>query len=143
MDTAGITQRLDAVIVGNHVAELDDLRHAAEVFNQAGRAAEGLSREVINGNLTVVEIGVGNSGQVLENKVLNNPEVLANCGGTYLLMVADDEHGLPEIEGHEGQDVTLAGFIDDDDVKARYMGLEILHYTGKRSEERRVGKERR
>ena len=120
------------MIVGNHVAELDDLRHAAEVFNQAGRAPEGLSREVINRNLAVVEIRVRNSRQVLEDKVLNNPEILTDCGGTHLLVVADDEDSLPEVKSHQGHDVTLAGFIDDDHVKASYVWVEILHHAGKR-----------
>src|SRR5260370_40557751 len=43
MDAAGVTQRLDAVIVGNQVAELDDFRHAAEMFDQASSAAKGLA----------------------------------------------------------------------------------------------------
>src|SRR2546429_8577589 len=91
MDTAGVAQRLDAVIVRHYVAELDDLRHAAEVFNQAGRAPEGLSREVINRNLPVAEIRIRNSRQVLEDKVLNNTEILTNRRGAHLLVVADDE----------------------------------------------------
>src|ERR1700722_5521230 len=96
---AGITQRLDALIVGNHVAELDDFRHAPEMLNEAGSAPEGLAREVINGDLAVVEVGIGNPGEVLEDEILNDAEVLPYGGRADLLVVADHEHRLAEIQG--------------------------------------------
>src|SRR4029077_3456896 len=42
LDAAGVPQRLDAPIVGNHVAELNDFRHTAEMFDEAGCAAKRL-----------------------------------------------------------------------------------------------------
>jgi len=36
MDAAGVPQRLDTHIVGNHVAELNDLGYAAEMFHETG-----------------------------------------------------------------------------------------------------------
>ena len=48
------------------------------MFDKAGGAAEGLPREVVNRNLAVVEIGVRNTRQVLEDEVLDNAEILAD-----------------------------------------------------------------
>src|SRR5437764_11176253 len=61
MHAASVAQWLDAPIVGNHVAELNDFRDATEVFDEAGGAAKGLPRKVVDGNLAVVEIGVGDA----------------------------------------------------------------------------------
>src|SRR5256886_15559439 len=54
MHTAGVAQRLDAPIVGNHVAELNDFRDATEMLDKASRAAEGLPRQVVDGDLAVI-----------------------------------------------------------------------------------------
>ena len=43
LHAAGVTQRLDAVIVGNQVAELDNFRDTTEMFDEASGAAEGLA----------------------------------------------------------------------------------------------------
>src|SRR5882724_1780242 len=48
MDAARIAQGLNAAVVGNHVAELDDLRNAPEMFDEAGRAAERLTCEIVD-----------------------------------------------------------------------------------------------
>jgi hypothetical protein len=48
MDPARISQWLNAAIIRNYIAELNDLRNASEMFDKAGRAAERLAREVIN-----------------------------------------------------------------------------------------------
>src|SRR6266699_4042596 len=101
MDTTGIAQRLDAVIVRNQVAELDDFRNATEMFDEASGAPEGLAREIVNGNLAIVEIGIGDSREVLEDEVLDDAEILADGGRADLLVVANDENSLSEIEGHE------------------------------------------
>src|SRR5256886_7151891 len=49
-----VAQRLDAPIVGNHVAELNDFRDATEMLDKASRAAEGLPRQVVDGDLAVI-----------------------------------------------------------------------------------------
>src|SRR5438874_1680631 len=77
MHAAGIAQRFDAPVVGNHVAELNDFRDAAEVLDKTRRAAERLAREVVDGDLAVIEIGVRDALQILEDEVLNDAEVLA------------------------------------------------------------------
>src|SRR4029077_14904297 len=108
-DAAGIAQGLDAVIVGNQVAELDDFRDATEMFHKASGAAERLAREVVDGDLTVVEIGVGDTREVLKNEILNDAQVLADGGRTDLLVVADHKHSFSQIERDESHDVPLAG----------------------------------
>src|SRR6266481_1492558 len=47
-NAAGGAQRVAAPIVGNHVAELHDLRNTTEMLDKAGGAAEGLAREIID-----------------------------------------------------------------------------------------------
>jgi len=64
VDAACVPQGLDAAVVGNHVAELNDLRDAPEVFDQARGAAERLAREIVDGDLPVVEIGVRDSAGI-------------------------------------------------------------------------------
>src|SRR5260370_27285198 len=93
-DAAGVTQRLDAVIVGNQVAKLDDFRDATEMFDEASGAAERLASKIVDGDLSVVEIGIGDSRQVLEDQVLDDAEILADGGRADLFMVADDEDGF-------------------------------------------------
>src|SRR5712692_3334871 len=97
-NAAGVAQRLDAVIVGNQVAELDDFRDAAEMFDEASGAAEGLARKVVDGNLAIVKIGIGDSGEVLEDEVLDDAKILADGGRADLFVVADDEDGFSEVE---------------------------------------------
>ena len=131
-NAAGVAQRLDAVIVGNQVAELDDFRDAAEMFDEASGAAEGLAGEIVDGNLTIVEIGIGDSGKVLEDEVLDDAKILADGGRADLLVIADDEDGFPEIESDQGHDVALAGFVNDDDVESRGARIEVFDHAGQR-----------
>src|SRR6266478_3244398 len=129
-NAAGIAQRLDAVIIGDQIAKLDDLGHAAEMFDQASSAAKGLAREIVNGNLAIVEIGIGDSGEVLEDEVLDDAEILADGGRADLLVVADDEDGFAKIESDQGHDVALAGFVNDDHVEARGARIEVFDDAG-------------
>src|SRR3989442_13083051 len=131
-NAAGVAQRLDAVIVGNQVAELDDFRDAAEMFDEASGAAEGLAGEIVDGNLAIVEIGIGDSGEVLEDEVLDDAKILADGGRADLLVIADDEDGFPEIESDQGHDVALAGFVNDDDVESRGARIEVFDHAGQR-----------
>src|SRR2546428_9419967 len=137
--TAGVAQRLDPPIVGNHVAELDDLRDAAEVLDKAGGAAEGLPREIVDGNLAIVEIGVGDARQVLEDEILNDAEILADGGGAHLFVVADDEHGLAKVERDERHHIALAGLVDDDHIEARDARVEIFDHARDRHNPDRHG----
>src|SRR5712692_187753 len=97
-NAAGVPQRLDAVVVGNQIAELDDFRDATEMFDEASGAAEGLARKVVDGNLAIVKIGIGDSGEVLEDEVLDDAKILADGGRADLFVVADDEDGFSEVE---------------------------------------------
>src|SRR5258708_7162001 len=125
-NAAGIAQRFDAVIVGNQIAELDDFRDAAEMFDQASSATKGLAREIVDRNLAIVEIGIGDSREVLEDEVLDDGEILADGGRADLLVVADDEDGFAEIESDQGHNVALAGFVNDDHVEARGARVEVF-----------------
>src|SRR2546430_795952 len=131
-NAAGVAQRLDAVVVGNQVAELNDFRDATEMLDKASCAAERLAREVVDGNLTVVEVGIGDSREVLEDQILDDAEILADGGGADLLVVSNDEDGFSEIQSDEGHDVALACFVDDDDVKAGGARVKIFDHAGKR-----------
>src|SRR6266849_791883 len=79
-NAAGVAQRFDAPIVGDHVAELDDFRDTAEMLDKAGGAAKGLAREIVDGDLTIIEIGIGNTRKVLEDEILNDAQVLTDGG---------------------------------------------------------------
>src|SRR5258708_7547359 len=131
-NAAGIAQRLDAVIVGNQIAELDDFRDATEMFDEASSAAKGLAREIVDRNLAIVEIGIGDSREVLEDEVLDDAEILADGGRADLLVVANDEDGFAEIESDQGHNVALAGFVNDDDVEAGGARIEVFDYARKR-----------
>src|ERR1700674_1659182 len=48
MDAARVAQGLETAVVGNHVAELDDLRNTTEMLDEAGRAAERLACEIVD-----------------------------------------------------------------------------------------------
>src|SRR5262245_54294182 len=139
MHAAGIAKRLDPPIIGNHVAELNDFRDAAEVLDEARRAAERLPREVVNGNLAVVEIGVRNALQVLEDKILNDAEVLADRGRADLFVVADDENRFAQVERHKSHDVALASFVNDDDIEASIARVEVFHDARERHDPYRNG----
>src|SRR5260370_360866 len=65
LHAAGIAKGFHTAVVRNHVAELYDLRHAPEMFDQAGGSPKGLTRQVIDGNLAIVKVRIGNSVQVL------------------------------------------------------------------------------
>src|SRR2546425_8725288 len=121
-----------APIIRDHVAELNYLRHTPEMLDEAGGAAKGLARQVVDGDLTVVQIGVGDAGQVLEDEVLNDAQVLADRRGADLFVVADHEDRFSEIKCDQGHDVALAGFIDNQDVEARDAGIKIFDHAGKR-----------
>src|SRR6266704_1297448 len=101
MDSARVAQRLDAAVVGNHVAKLDDLRNTPEMFDETSRAAEGLACQIVDGDLPVVQIGVGDSPEVLEDEVLNHAQVLPDGRRAHLLVVANNEHRLAQVQGDQ------------------------------------------
>src|SRR5260370_25388792 len=131
MDATGIAQGLDAVIVRNQVAELDDFRDATEMFDEASGAAKGLAREVVDGNLPIEEIGIGDTRKVLEDKVLDDAEVLANRGRADLFVVSNNEDGFSKIESDESHDVALASFVNDNHVEASGARVEIFDHARK------------
>src|SRR5215510_7102616 len=48
---ACVAQGLHAAVIRDRVAELNDFRNAAEMLDQTGGSAEGLARQVIDGDL--------------------------------------------------------------------------------------------
>jgi hypothetical protein len=64
---ARVAQRFDIPVVGEPVAEMDDIGDAAEVFYQADRATEGLAREVVDRLSAIVEMTIRNVLQVLRD----------------------------------------------------------------------------
>src|SRR5260370_4364182 len=132
LNSAGISQRFDSEIVGNHVAELDDFRHATEMLHEASRSAKGLPRQVVDGNLTVVQIGIGDARQILEDKILDDAKFLTHGGRADLLVVADDQHRLAKIQRDQRHDVALTSLVDDDHIEARVAGIEILNHPRER-----------
>src|SRR5258708_31033895 len=130
MDAARVAQGLDAAVVGNRVAELDDLRNAPEMFDKAGGAAERLASEIVDGDLAIVQIGVGNSAEILEDEVLNHAQILADGRGADLLVVADNEDRLAQVQGDQRHHVALAGFVDDDNVEARGARVKVFDHEG-------------
>src|SRR5258708_25876137 len=102
------------------------------MFEQVSSAAKGLAGEVVNRNLAIVEIGIGDCREVLEDEVLDDAEILADGGRADLLVVANDENGFSEIESDQGHDVALAGFVNNDDVEAGGARIEVFDYARKR-----------
>ena len=64
------------------------------MLDQAGSAAEGLAREVVNGYLPIVQVRVRNSVQVLGDQVSHDGQVLAHSRRAHLLMVTDHQDRL-------------------------------------------------
>jgi len=102
------------------------------MLDKAGGAAKGLAREIVDGDLAVIEIGIGDTCEVLEDEVLNDAQVLTDRGGADLFVVADNEDGFSQVERDESHDIALAGFVDDDYVKAGDARVEIFNDAGKR-----------
>src|SRR5215831_16883258 len=127
MNAARVAQGLNAAIVGNHVAELNDFRNATEMLDKTGCSAKGLTSEIVDRNLPVVQIGIRDSAQILIDEILDHAQILADGRRADLLMVADNEYRLAQVQGDQGHDVTLAGFVDDDDVETSHAGIKILH----------------
>src|SRR5258707_14718665 len=102
------------------------------MFQEVSGTAEGLARKVVDRNLAIVEIGIGDSRKILENEVLDDAEVLADRGRADLFVVSNDEEGFSEIKSDESHDVALAGFVDNDHVEARGPRVQGLDNAGKR-----------
>src|SRR5258708_30404991 len=95
MDTACITQWLDAAVVRDHVAELNDFGNAPEMFDKAGGPAERLAGQVVDRDFSVVKVGITGATQILENEVLNHAPVFPDSGRTDPFLVAHDPAALP------------------------------------------------
>ena len=96
------------------------------MLDKASRAAEGLPRQVVDGDLAVIQIGVRDALQVLKDEVLNDAEILADRGRADLFVVADDQHGFAEIKRGQRHYIALAGLVDDHDVEPCQTGIEVL-----------------
>src|SRR5258708_33198333 len=76
MHAACVAQRLDTAIIRNHVTELNNLWDAAEMFDKASRTAERLARQIVNGNLAIIQIEVRNTPKILVNQISNPAQLL-------------------------------------------------------------------
>ena len=138
-DTAGIAERFDSAVIRNLIAELNDLRNTPEMFHKTSRSAKGLPGEVVNRNLSIIEMGIGDSLKVFKDQVLDNTEVLPDGGGADLFVVANDQDCFSQIQGHKSHNVTLARLIDNDDVEARTSRVEIFNNPRERHHPYRHG----
>jgi hypothetical protein len=89
-DGARIAKGFHPTFIGNPVAELNDLRDAPEMFDKTSSAPKRLTCEVVNGNLSVIQVGIRYSLKVLKDQVLDDPKVLPDGCWADLLMVTDD-----------------------------------------------------
>src|SRR5258707_15408061 len=78
MHATRVAQRLDAPVIRNHVAELDDFRNAPEMFDKAGGTAERLAHQIIDGNPAVIHMRVRNSTKMFIDEVLNHTQSLTD-----------------------------------------------------------------
>src|SRR5215467_9380501 len=129
-NSARIPQWLDVTIVGELIAELNDLRDAAEVFHQSNGFAERLTGQIVDRGLSVVQMAVRNPLQELVDEILNNGRFLSHRGGADLLVVAHDNDVPAQVKRHQSHNITLTGFINDYGVKARFSRVKILHHPG-------------
>jgi len=97
-------------------------------LHQASRAAERLPGQIVDGHLAVVQVGIRNVAQVLENEVLDDAQILTDRGWADLLVITHHQCRLAQIEGHQGHHVALAGFVDDDHVESGCARIEILDH---------------
>src|SRR5687767_7368913 len=86
----GLAKRQDLVVVGEPVAELDDLAHAPEVLSKVELPGERLSREVVDRRGTRVQARIRNLVEMLVDQPIDSAHVLAHCVRTHLLVIADD-----------------------------------------------------
>src|SRR5260370_23241072 len=102
------------------------------MFDEASGAAERLARKVVDGNLDIGELGIGDALEVLEDEALDDAEILTYRGRADLFVVSHGEDGFSKIDSDESHGVALAGFINDDDVEASGARVEVLDHAGKR-----------
>ena len=112
-----LAQRPDLAVVAEVVAELDDVRHAAEVLQQPDRPTERLAGEVVDRRAAVVELLVGDVLEHLVDEPLDGVGVVADGVGADLLVVADHRDLAGQTERDETEHVALARLVDDDDVE--------------------------
>src|SRR3990172_6820987 len=89
---AWIAERFDLRIVGEVIAEMNNVRNTTKMFQEANRSAERLAGEVIDRHLTVVENSVRYALEMLVNQVLDDRQILSDCRGAHLFMVPHDHH---------------------------------------------------
>src|SRR5215831_17923625 len=122
----GLAQRANLARVAELVRELDDARYAAEVLEQADRAAERLAREIVDGRLAVVELLVRDVDEHLVDQRLDRLGLGADGVRADLLVIADNRDLLAHREGDEAEHVALARLVDDHDVECGGRDVEAL-----------------
>lgn len=122
----------DLSVVTQLVAELDDAGDAAKMLQQADRFPKGLTGQVVDRRLAVIELLVGDVGQKLIDERLDAVRLMADGVRADLLVISDHHDTLAEGEGGETQDVTLTRFVENDHVELRFGDVEALHHPGQR-----------
>jgi hypothetical protein len=87
-------------------------------------------RKIVDRGLAVIEARNGNILQVLADELSHLLEVLADGVRRDLLIIADDEYMLAEVECCEGHGVALARFVDDHHIETRGARVKVLGYRG-------------
>src|SRR5271157_1083143 len=116
----------DFAFIRKRVAKCDNIRGAAEMFNQTYDTAKSYLGKHIDGGFAVVEFSVINPLEVDLNQLFHFLFVFTNGDGGDLLVVADDDCLMTKVESkHRGQ-VTLTGFVNDDNIKPGSARIKSL-----------------
>jgi uncharacterized protein YjiK len=89
------------------------------MFDEPERVAERLPADVVDRRQVVEQVRVRDTLQHRLAQVFEDDLPLADAQRRHLLVVADDDHLLAEVERNQRIEVGLAGLVDDHDVEAR------------------------
>src|SRR5438094_8511074 len=117
LDGRGFAQRLDFAPVRKRVAECDNVRGAAEMFDKTNDTAKGNLSEMIDRGFAVEELLMRNFLEVNLCQVLHLFHLHAHGYGRNLLVVANNDRLATKIESKHCRRVALACFVDDDYIE--------------------------
>ena len=120
---AGITKRLDLIIIGKHIAESDDFWDTAEMLAQHQRL-EGRCGNIVNRSLYVVQMRIGDL--VPDIRLFQCSHLIFFCTNSHwadLLVIANHDKFFAHVEDGEGGNIRLTGLINDNNVKLILLGV--------------------